>query len=160
MAAAPTPAEKVIPDAGVYGAQTAAAFNAYNNATAQAAAQRNQLYNQYGLTNQGAVDINNPGGQYEQMLGAQGQQFNADQQDAEQRHLGHGGLANQQLGQDRNAASAQDFGFQQQVGQVSQDYNQQMQQALNTREGSITQAYQDAMNTALQNQLAALQSGQ
>jgi hypothetical protein len=80
--AAPTTAESVIPDAGVYGAQSAAALNAYNNATAQAAAQRNQLYNQYGLTNSGQVDINNQGGQYQQMLGAQGQQFNADQQDA------------------------------------------------------------------------------
>ena len=155
MAAAP-----VIPDAGVYGAQTAAATNAYNNAVAQATAQRNQLYNQYGLTNQGAVDINNPQGQYEQMLGAQGQQFQADQADAISRGLRGPGLANQQLSADRNQAQAQDFGFQQQVNQVSQGYNQQMQDALSQEQNAIAQAQQDALNTALQNQLAALTSGQ
>lgn len=173
MAAAPTqappgaqgvnqvpPQQQVIPNAGVYGAETAAALNAYNNAVAQAAAQRNTLYNQYGLTNSGSADINNPEGQYQQMLGAQGQQFQADQADAASRGLRGPGLANQQLSADRNQAQAQDFGFQQQVAQVSADYNQQMQDALNTQQGADAQAYQDAMNTALQNQLAALQAGQ
>jgi hypothetical protein len=150
----------IIPDAGVYGAETAAALNAYNNAVAQAGAQRNQLYNQYGLDNSGAVDPNNPYGQYEQMLNAQGSQFQGDQADAAGRGLGRGGLANQQESQDRAAAGAQDFQFQQQANQVSSDYNQQMQAALSAEQGSNSQAYQDAMNTALQNQLNALTAGQ
>jgi hypothetical protein len=117
------------------------------------------LYNQYGLDNAGAVDPNNPYGQYEQMLNAQGSQFQGDQADAAARGLGIGGLANQAESRDRAAAGAQDFQFQQQANQVSQDYNQQMQAALSGQQTADAQAYQDALNTALQNQLAALSSG-
>ena len=150
----------IIPNAGVYGAESAAALNAYNNAVANAKASRNQLYNQYGLTNSGAVDPNNPYGLYEQMLNAQASQFSADQADAASRNLGAGGLARQQLGVDRNAANAQDFGFQQLVNQVPLDYNQAISSALNTRQGSDAQAYNDALNTALSNLMAGLSNGQ
>lgn len=166
MAAAPAPAptapagdQPIIPDAGVYGTETAAAQNAYNNALAQAAAQRNALYSQYGLNQQGAVDVNNPEGQYQQMLGAQGSQFQADQQDAAARGLRGPGLGNQQLSADRNAANASDFQFQNQVAQAGTDYSQAQQNALSQMQNADSTAYQDAINTALQNMLTQMQAG-
>jgi len=149
----------IIPDAGVYGAETAAATNAYNNAVAAATAQRNSLYNQYGLGNDGSVDPNNPYGQYQQMLNQQGRLFQADREDAAQRHLGSGGLANQAEGRDRQDAQAQDFQFQQQVASVASDYQNALANALSTEQGGISQAYNDALNTALQNMLASMASG-
>lgn len=149
----------IIPDAGVYGAETAAATNAYNNAVAQATARRNSLYNQYGLNNMGGVDPNNPLGQYQQMLGSQATQFMADKENAVMRGLGTGGLANQQLSQDRRAANAQNWGFQNQVGQVGTDYESTLQNALGVEQSAIAQAYNDAIQAALQNMLAQMQAG-
>lgn len=150
--------DAIIPDASVYGEETAAAVNAYNNALATAMAQRNALYNQYGLNTSGQVDPNNPEGAYQQMLRAQADQYAADQQDAAGRGL-RGGLAHQQEGHDRQSALAQDFQFQQQVAQAGTDYENAKSGAYNTEQTAIGQAYTDAMNTAIQNALAKLTSG-
>lgn len=157
--AASAPANQIIPDAGVYGAETAAAINAYNNAVAQAAAQRNALYQSYGLTNAGSVDPNNPTGAYQQMLRGQNDQYTADQQNAASRGIGLGGLGRQAETHDRNDAQAQDFDFQNQVASVGSDYQNALMDALNTKQGAISQAHQDAIQTALQNQLDNMTSG-
>lgn len=155
---AENPNQPIIPDAGVYGAETAAAVNAYNNAVAAATAQRNALYNQYGLGNDGSVDPNNPYGEYQQLLDAQASQYGADTEDAASRGL-RGGLAHQAESRDRRAAGAQNFQFQQQVASAATDYQNALANALGGEQSSISQAYNDALNTALQNMLANMASG-
>jgi len=154
-----TPGQQIIPDAGVYGQETAAATNAYNTAVTNALAQRNALYNQRGLLNNGQVDPNNPYGQYEQMLNSEASQLTADEQNAAGRNLGRGGLANQQVSTDRNAQAAQNFAFQQNVAADEANYQQALQDALSTKTSAVDQAYQDAMNTALQNMILNMQMG-
>jgi hypothetical protein len=156
---APGLPQQIIPDAGVYGAGTNAANAAYNNAVTNALAQRNALYNQYGLLNNGQVDPNNPYGQYEQMLDSEAGQLTADQQNAAGRNLGRGGLANQQISTDRNAQAAQNYAFQQNVAGNETNYQQALQGALSTKNASIDQAYQDALNTSLQNMILNMQMG-
>ena len=151
--------QAIIPDAGVYGAESAAAVNAYNNAIATALAQRNALYNQYGLLNDGSVDPNNPQGSYQQMLRAQADQYAADEQNAQARNLGGRGLGAQQESHDVADSQAQDFQMQQQIAKIASDYADSLTSAGNTRDSSIAQAYTDAMNTALQNALANITSG-
>lgn len=157
----PTPnlPQQIIPDAGVYGAGTNAANAAYNTAVTNALAQRNALYNQYGLLNNGQVDPNNPYGQYEQMLNSEAGQLTADEQNAAGRNLGRGGLANQQVSTDRNAQAAQNFAFQQNVAGNETNYQQSLQNALNSKNASIDQAYQDALSTTLQNMILNMQMG-
>lgn len=150
--------QPIIPDAGVYGAETAAATNAYNNAVANALAQRNALYNQYGLGTDGAVDPTNPYGEYQQLLGSEADQYQADSADAAARGL-RGGLAHQAESHDRRLADAQNFQFQQKVASVGSDYQNALASALGTEQSSISQAYNDALNMALQNMLAQMTSG-
>ena len=149
----------VIPNAGVYGAESAAATNAYNNAVAAATSQRNALYHSYGLNEQGSVDPNNPGGQYQMMLKGQDDQFRQDRFNSAHRGLSGGGLANQAEGHDRDADIGQDFQFQSAVAGVGSDYQNTLQQAGTTRDDAITAAYNDAMNKALSDQLSAMGSG-
>lgn len=171
-AAAPTPAPTPIqaqpqpgnaltisPDAGIYGQESAAALQAYQSAQAQLLAQRNGLYNQYGFTQQGLVDPNNPYGQYQMLLGSEGAQLTADQNNAESRNLGTGGLANQQISADRFQQNAQNNQFQQQVGNVATNYNLGLQSAQSTYDQAQAQAYSDAMNAALQQALINAMNG-
>lgn len=151
--------QDIIPDAGVYGAESAAALNAYNNAIAQATATRNTLYHQSGLLNSGQVDPNNPFGQYQQLLSQQAAQYMADQENAAGRGL-RGGLAHKAESADRVNSGFQNFRFQRGVNQIASNYASQKQQALSTRQAAEAQAYNDALNTALQNMLARLQAGQ
>jgi hypothetical protein len=152
-------AEQVIPDAGVYGAETAAATNAYNNAVAAATAQRNSLYHSYGLNQEGSVDPRNPGGQYQMMLHDQANQFQGDQESAAGRGLGRGGLANQAESNDRQGFIGQDQRFQDQVAGVGSDYNNALSSAFSNEQEAISQAQLDALNAALQAQISAMGSG-
>lgn len=151
--------QQIIPDAGVYGQETAAATKAYQTAITNALAQRNALYNQRGLLNNGQVDPNNPYGTYEQMLNSEASQLHADEQNAAGRNLGRGGLANQQVSTDRNAQAAQNYAFQQGTAGVETSYQQALQNALDAKDSSVAQAYQDALNTALQNMILNMQMG-
>lgn len=156
MSSAPTP---VIPDAGVYGAQTAAATNAYNNAVAQATAQRNALYHSYGLNNDATVDPNNPGGAYQMLLKGQADRYQADEDNAQQRGLGGRGLGAQQESNDRAGDVGQDFQFQSEVANVGSDYENALQDALSNKNNAITAAYNDALAQALQNQINSISQG-
>ena len=151
--------QQIIPDAGVYGQETAAANEAYQQAVANALSNRNALYNQFGLLDNGQVDPNNPYGQYQQMLSQQGSQLTADEQNAAGRNLGGKGLAQQQSFADKNQDAFQNFAFQKQVSGNEANYQQAVSNALQSKNASVAQAYQDALNTALQNMIANMESG-
>lgn len=151
--------QQIIPDAGVYGQETNAANAAYQTAVTNALASRNALYNQFGLTNTGQVDPNNPYGQYQQMLSQEASQLTADQNNAAGRNLGIGGLANQQVSADKNQQAFQNFAFQNQVAGNESNYQQALSNALDSKNSSISQAYSDALNTALQNMIYNMESG-
>lgn len=144
----------ISPDAGIYGSESAAALSAYQAAQSQLLAQRNSLYNQYGFTQSGLVDPNNPYGQYQQLLGSEGHQLDADMADAAGRNLGTGGLAHQQESYDRAQQGATNMQFQRQVGDVATNYGLGLQSAKASYDQALAQAQSDAMMAALQEALA------
>lgn len=151
--------QQIIPDAGVYGQETNAANEAYQQAVANALANRNALYNQYGLLDTGAVDPNNPYGQYQQMLSQQGSQLTADEENAAGRNLGGKGLAQQQASADKNQDAFQNKAFQDTVAGNESNYQMALSNATQAKNQAVAQAYTDAMNTALQNMIANMESG-
>lgn len=138
-----------IPGSSVYLGEQNAANLAYENAKNQLLSQRNSLYHQYGLLDNGAVDPNNQFGAYQLLLGNEGSALDAADNDALDRGLGTGGLAMQGESALRNAQGAEQLAFQQQVDRVGSDYASGLAGAEQTRSSATNQAYLDALNTAI-----------
>jgi hypothetical protein len=138
-----------IPNSSVYLEGTAAANAAYEKAKAQRLADRNSLYHQYGLTDTGATDINNPYGEYQMLLGSEGRQLDSARNDAIGRGLGTGGLANQGEESLIPGIRLEQLGFQHSVDKAGADYATGLNNDENQRTGSIQQAYQNALQDAL-----------
>lgn len=146
---APTGSDYSIPNNDVYLNETNAANTAYEKAKAQLLANRNSLYHQYGLTETGATDINNPYGEYQMLLGNEGRQLDAARNSSIARGLGTGGLANQAEAELIPGQRLEQLGFQHSVDDIGSQYSHGLLDAENTRTGSINQAYQDALKDAL-----------
>lgn len=138
-----------IPNSSVYLNETSAANTAYEKAKAQLLANRNSLYHQYGLSDTGAVDINNPYGQYQMLLGSEGRQLDTARNNSIGRGLGTGGLANQDEASLIPGMRLEQLGFQRNVDQAGSDYSSGLLDAENSRTSAINQAYQDALQDAL-----------
>src|SRR3954469_2952947 len=129
---APNPAANPLVGQDVYDQQSALANQAYQQALAQLAAQRDNAYHDarlLGGAKGGAVDPHNQYGQYQQMLGAQGSQLDSDRASSLARGLvGHGLAAQGQSGL-RNIFGSQDLQFQRQVSNIGQNFAWGSQQA-------------------------------
>lgn len=143
-----------IPNASVYLDAQNQAELAYEQAQAQLLKQRNALYHSYGLLDNGSVDPNNPYGQYQQMLGAEGAALDADRSDAVGRGLGGGpGLANQASAQTKYQNAVQNAAFQNQVNSAEANYENGLQQALQARNAAMLEAERQAALDAILNGL-------
>lgn len=138
-----------IPNSSVYLNETNAANMAFEKAKSQLLANRNSLYHQYGLTDSGAVDVNNPYGQYQALLGAEGAALDSTHNDAIARGLGTGGLANQAEAALIPQQRADQLNFQRMVDQAGLDYSLGLNEAQDTKSASYNTAYQDALQDAL-----------
>jgi hypothetical protein len=136
-------------NSSVYLNETNAANAAYEKAKAQLLANRNSLYHQYGLTDTGAVDVNNPYGEYQSLLGTEGAALDSAHNDAIARGLGSGGLANQGEASLIPQQRLEQLGFQRQVDQTGSDYASGLEDAASTKTGAYNTAYQDALQDAL-----------
>lgn len=136
-------------NSSVYLNETNAANAAYEKAKAQLLANRNSLYHQYGLTDTGAVDVNNPYGEYQSLLGTEGAALDSAHNDAIARGLGSGGLANQGEASLIPQQRLEQLGFQHQVDQSGSDYASGLEDAASTKTGAYNTAYQDALQDAL-----------
>ena len=136
-------------NSSVYLNETNAANAAYEKAKAQLLANRNSLYHQYGLTDTGAVDVNNPYGEYQSLLGTEGAALDSAHNDAIARGLGSGGLANQGEASLIPQQRLEQLGFQHQVDQAGSDYASGLEDAASTKTGAYNTAYQDALQDAL-----------
>jgi hypothetical protein len=142
-----------IPNAGLYAEEQAAAEAAYQQSLAAAQRRRDTLYSTYGLTSSGAVDPKAQYGNYQLMLGGEGQQLDDALASSVGRGLGAGtGLANQAESRLRVGQNAQNLNFQRSVSDVAYQYSQAMLAAEQARKQAQIQAMRDAINYGTQNQ--------
>lgn len=153
------PINDPIPNSTTYLNETNAANLAYDQAKSQLLAQRNSLYHQYGLTETGAVDVNNPYGDYQSLLGTEGAALDSARNDSVARGLGTGGLANQEEAGLIPGQRREQLGFQRNVDQAGMDYSQGLMSAESDRSSSYNQAYQDALMNAIASGLFTTASG-
>ncbi|HEY6018709.1 MAG TPA: hypothetical protein VIY48_02110, partial [Candidatus Paceibacterota bacterium] len=141
----------LVPDAGVYAQGQAAANKAYQDAVATLLSKKNSSYHSAGLTSDAKVDPLNQYGEYQQMLGSQGQQLDLAHDSSVARGLGAGGLANQAESALRPGFNADNLRFQQGVDAIGQDYTAGVQSAEAQRTAAMQQALKDAIDRAIQN---------
>jgi len=145
-----------IPNPGVYGEYEALALKAWNEAKSALRAQQAQIWQQYGFKgefdpNTGAtknvgLDVQNPYGEYQQMLGRQGMDLDAAEEHAQERGLGGSGLGAQGVSRARAAHGGQHLDFGRRFSSASGDIQHQWQRAG----FSYTQALLEAQRAAIQ----------
>ena len=144
--------KRVIPGAGTYLQNQAGALNAYQRAVAQLTATRQGHQIQSGMGKDWSVDPNAQYGTYQQMLQGQGSMLDQADESSQQRGFFGAGLGNQAESPVRYGNAVAALGFQNQMADWENQYNQGMTGAKADQEAANLAALQGSYDNAYTNQ--------
>jgi hypothetical protein len=142
----------VIPNQAVYAQAQAAAEAAYARAVTLANQQKNQLYQEYGLLQNGQVDPKSRYGGYQNLLGNDALALQSAENAGFDRGLGGKGLGAQGVSAQRQINAVGDLSFQRGVSKVGSDYANAITSAESEKKNAMIQALIDAIQTGYSNQ--------
>lgn len=141
-----------IPDyGGVYGTAQANAEEAFQKAQANIAAKRSGIHNQYGYSDDGTVNGNNPLGLYQQGRYQDAQDVMQAENDDMDRGIGTMGLGAQGIEAAQRGADLRDSQLAGSYLSALQGADQDAQQAISDRSSALLAARQNQILTAIQN---------
>jgi hypothetical protein len=159
-----------IPNPGVYGEMELQALQAWQRAKSALRERQGQIWQQYGFKGKfddatGAVsgvelDVNNPYGEYQQMLGNQGRDLDSATEEAESRGLGGGGLGAQGVTRARGGHGMEQVNFGRRFSSDNADVQSGWQNAGFSYQQALLAAQRAAIQDAINNQQFNVQGPQ